>query len=121
MPIDTTVVRGNVRPIKDRIIVEDMNFGERITKDGLILLADDGKERGIRPRWGKVMMVGPEQTDIKVGDWALVEHGRWTRKVSYEINGEIKDIRMVDPKGVIGTQIDKPEDSYVANSITGKA
>ena len=117
--LNTTRVSGKIRAIKKSIIVSDMEFGERITKDGLILLSDDGKERGIRPRWAKVFAIGPEQTDVEIGDWVLVEHGRWTRKVDYENDGEIKQIRMVDPKDVIGSQKDKPEDSYVADSITG--
>lgn len=117
--VDLTLIKGTIRAIKGSILVADMEFGERTTKDGIILLADDGKERGIRPRWGKVFAIGPEQADVEVGDWVLIEHGRWTRRVRYENNGEIKDIRMVDPKDVIGSQKEKPEDSYVADSITG--
>jgi co-chaperonin GroES (HSP10) len=53
-----TKVFGHVHPLKDGIIVEDMNFGERKTRSGLILLEDDGKLQGIRPRWAKVYAVG---------------------------------------------------------------
>ena len=71
----------DVFAIKDHVIVADMDFGERVTKGGIIKLEDDGKDEGIRPRWGRVYSVGPEQKDVKIGEWVLVKHGRWTRGV----------------------------------------
>ena len=36
--------------------------------------------RGIYPRWGKVFRKGPKNSEPhEEGQWALVEHGRWTR------------------------------------------
>lgn len=121
MPVDANVVKGTIRPIRNNILIEEMHFGFRTTKAGLILLDDDAKERGIRPRWGKVYSVGHEQHDVVKGDWILVAHGRWTRKITYDINGELKEIRMVDPKDVLGVQKEEPEDEYVADSITNIA
>jgi co-chaperonin GroES (HSP10) len=74
------ISKGNFRPIYDRVIVSDMNFGEQVTAGGIIITSDDGKDRGVKPRWGKVYSKGPENKDeYNVGDWILVEHGRWTR------------------------------------------
>lgn len=121
MPVDAKVVRNaKIRPIRNNIIVEAMHFGERTTKSGLILPGDDATERGIRPRWAKVMSVGHEQKDVEPGDWILIAHGRWTRTIKYEVDGEIKEIRMVDPKDVLGKQKEEPVDEYVSDSITGK-
>ena len=38
-------IKGNLLPIKDNLIVEDMNSGERKPKGGIILMDDDGRRR----------------------------------------------------------------------------
>ena len=76
------MIKGKIIPIRDNVLVSDMDFDVRTTKGGIFLLNDDGKSEGIRPRWGRVWAVGDEQQDLKVGDWVLVEHGRWTRGIS---------------------------------------
>jgi co-chaperonin GroES (HSP10) len=68
--------KHQLKPLHDAVIVGDMTFTERLSQGGLILLNDNGKSSGIRPRWGRVYAVGPEQKDIKVGTWVCVEHGR---------------------------------------------
>ena len=40
-----------------------MHFGEQVTQGGIILGNDDGKTRGIYPRWAKVFSKGPENKD----------------------------------------------------------
>ena len=86
----TPKAKGKLSPIKNRVIVSDMHFGEQITKGGLIITDDNGSTRGIYPRWCKVHAKGPDNTDsYEVGDWILVEHGRWTRGIDVdEGNGE---------------------------------
>lgn len=102
MAVSNTIVRKHVRAIKDHIIIQDMNFKERVTKSGIILQTDDGTDGGIRPRWGKVYSVGPLQENIKVGQWILVEHGRWTRGVEVIApDGVEVTIRRVDNKDVM--------------------
>ena len=86
-----------LRPLKNHVIVKDMSFSGRTLSSGVILLGDDGKTDGIRPRWACVYAVGPEQTDIVPGQWVLIEHGRWTRGVEVEINGEELTLRRADP------------------------
>lgn len=103
MAVSNTIVRQHVRAIKDHILIQDMNFKERRTKAGLILNTDDGKDHGIRPRWGKVYAIGPLQEDVKVGDWVLVEHGRWTRGVEVIAPDGVEcTIRRVDNKDILG-------------------
>jgi co-chaperonin GroES (HSP10) len=92
---------GKVRPIKDTIIVSDMEFQERITNSGLVLINDDMKSSGIRPRWGKIYALGPDVKDLKIGQYIMVAHGRWTRGIKIEDeNGEVI-IRKVDPKDIL--------------------
>ncbi len=91
----------SIKAIHDHVIVTDMDFGDQVTASGLILQSDNGKSRGIHPRWGKIYKVGPEQTDVKVGQWILVEHGRWTRQHEiYDTEGK-KEIRRVDGDAIM--------------------
>lgn len=86
----------NIRALGNHIIVSDMQFNERITQSGIVLLNDDMKSAGIRPRWAKVYAVGPDQTDVKIGQYILVSHGRWTRGINIEDDDGEKTIRKVD-------------------------
>lgn len=105
------VVKGTIKPIRDHVLVTNMDFGETRTASGLVILSDDGKSEGIRHRWGEVWAVGPEQKDVKVGDWILVEHGRWTRgiKVQDETGDEIV-IRRIDVPAILMVSDEKPDD-----------
>jgi hypothetical protein len=87
--------------IKDHILVSDMAFDVRFTQGGIFLLNDNGKGHGIRPRWGRVYAVGPKQQDVKVGQWILVEHGRWTRGLEIEDESGERTIRKIDPKCIM--------------------
>jgi len=102
-----------IRPIRDDVIVSDMDFGEIVTKAGIVIKSDDGKAHGIKPRWGKVYKVGPDQKDVVPGQWVLVEHGRWSRKVKInEGNGEV-EIQKVDIKCMLAVADEKPADAYI--------
>lgn len=98
----------NIRPLRDHVIVRDMNFGERQLSSKIILMGDDGKSSGVRPRWAKVFRVGPEQQDINVDQWVLVAHGRWTRGSKIELDGEIVTVRRIDPKDVLIVSDEEP-------------
>ena len=104
-------IKGKLRPIRDNVIVEDMTFGETITKGGIILKSDDGEEEGIRPRWGRVYAKGPEnKDDYKIGEWILIDHGRWSRGVDVEDpdTGVVVKLRRVDPKDVLAVSTERP-------------
>ena len=107
--------KGTIRPIRDHILVEEMEFKERKTRAGIILLDDDATSAGIRPRWAKVNALGPEaDEDIKVGNWVLVNHGRWTRGVQVEdVTGNVKTIRRVDENDILLVTDEQPMDETV--------
>ena len=108
------IVKGDLIPIKDRVIVSDMSFDSFKTKGGIILTADDGKVHGIKPRWAKVHAKGRDNKDeYVVGDWILVEHGRWTRGAKIKTNGVEHTVRMVEAKSVLMWSKQRPEDWYV--------
>ena len=90
-----------------------MEFGEEKTQSGIILKSDDGRVEGIKPRWGRVWAIGPEQNDVKVGEWVLMEHGRWSRAAEYENeDGTITKIQKADVKAMLATADEKPAGAY---------
>jgi co-chaperonin GroES (HSP10) len=109
--------RHQLKPLRDAVIVSDMNFDVRLSQGGLILLNDNGKSSGIRPRWGRVYAVGPEQHTIKVGTWVCVEHGRWTRGIEIEDETGKQTLRRVDPKDVMMESDEEPQDVSFSAAI----
>ena len=89
-------------PLPNVILVHNMEYGEFITANGIIIPDDNGKETGIRPRWGTVYSIGNKVEDIKVGDAILVSHGRWTRGIRIrKTDGSFTVIRRVDPTDIL--------------------
>lgn len=102
-----TLVAQDLQAIGDCVLVVDMEFGNRMV-GGVIIPDDDGKERGIRPRWARVWRTGPKQKDVHPGEWVLVSHGRWSRAVDFvEENAKLK-IRRVDPDDILLSTDSKP-------------
>ena len=93
--------KHQIRAIKKDVIITDMIFDVRLSTGGLILLNDNGKSTGIRPRWGQVYAVGPDQLDVTVGQWICVDHGRWTRGLDIEDESGKRTIRKIDPKDIL--------------------
>ena len=109
---------SKLNPLHDTIIVRDMDFSGRKLASGILLLNDDGKAEGIRPRWARVYEVGPEQTEIKKDQWVYVEHGRWSRGLEVEINDERFTIRRVDPASVIFVSDTEPDlDDTISTAV----
>lgn len=106
-----TKVTGTIKPLRDNVIVTDMNFEEQKTASGIVILSDDGKVEGVKPRWGKVWAIGPEQTDVKVGEWILIEHGRWTRGIQVQdAAGKEITIRWAETKAIMAVANERPND-----------
>jgi len=108
-----------LRALLDHVLVTDMYFDEIKTASGIVLRSDDGKSHGVKPRWGKVYKIGPKQQDVKVGQWVLVEHGRWTRKIKIYDHEGVKEIQRVDSAAIIGVSDEPPgeEDLIIGDSI----
>ena len=108
----TTKIKGELTPVQNRVLVSHMHFGEQKTAGGLIIRSDDGETRGIYPRWGKVYAKGPTNDDsYEIGDWVLVEHGRWTRGIELEQDSGVKLIlRMVEAESILAVSDEKPDD-----------
>lgn len=106
-----------IAALKDAVIVSDMSFDERISHGGIVLPNDDMKSSGIRPRWAKVYAIGPEQKDIKVGQYILVSHGRWTRGIKIDDGTGEKTIRKVDNKDILLVSDEPVQDSTMSDKV----
>ena len=102
-------VENDIVPLKKRVLVSDMQFGATKSKGGIILLDDDGTEAGIHPRWAKVYAVGNQQDDVKVGQWLLVAHGRWSRAFKVKKDGEELEVRMIDENDILLVSNEEPD------------
>ena len=109
--------REQLKPLNDSVIVGEMVFDQRITTGGIVLLNDNGKSTGIRPRWGQVYAVGPDQQDVRVGQWVCVAHGRWTRGIEVEDETGKKTLRRVDPKDLLIVSDEEPQDETFSEAI----
>ena len=102
-------VEYDIQPLKKRVLVSDMHFGERKSAGGIILMDDEGSEGGIHPRWAKVYAVGDQQEDVKVGEWVMVAHGRWSRGFKVKKDGVELEVRMIDENDILLVSDDEPE------------
>ena len=102
-------VNYDITPLKKRVLVSNMHFGETKTAGGIILTDDDGTESGIHPRWAKVYAVGDQQDDVRVGQWLLIAHGRWSRALKVKKDGVELEVRMIDENDILLVSDDEPE------------
>ena len=110
-----------IKALHDNILVADMEFDTRVTQSGLILANDNGTSLGIRPRWGRVYAVGPKQTEIRVGQWIMVAHGRWTRGIDIEDGAaeHKRTIRKIDPADIllVSDRNERPQDDTMSTAV----
>jgi co-chaperonin GroES (HSP10) len=112
------IVKGKIIPLRNNVLVADMNFDEQKTASGIIIRSDNGKTEGIKPRWGRVWAIGKDQTDVSVGEWVCVEHGRWTRGIKVEdTNGSEITVRMVDTDCIMLKSDECPSDVDIRDGI----
>jgi co-chaperonin GroES (HSP10) len=105
------------RALQDYVVVTDMNFKEKISHGGIIIPNSDGKLEGVHPRWGRVYSVGSKQLDIKVGQYVLVKHGRWTRGTLIEDAEGERTIRRIDPADILLVSNDPQQDETIGQGL----
>jgi hypothetical protein len=103
--------------IGEHVLVTEMSFEGRTLSSGVILLNDNGRADGIRPRWGRVYAVGPNQKDVAVGQYVCVAHGRWTRGIDIEDAQGKQTIRRIDPKDILLVSDEMPNDDTISTSV----
>lgn len=108
---------NQLQPLHDSVLVADMNFHERFTSGGILIPGDDGKSSGVRPRWARIIAVGPDQEDVQVGQYVLVSHGRWTRGVTVEDSTGQHVIRKVDPNDILLVSDQAQTDDSISDKV----
>lgn len=97
-----------IKAIGSNILAVTMEKGERKSAGGIVILDDNMKDSGIRPRWCQVYSVGPDsdlKEDIYEEDWILVAHGRWTEGI--ELDG--MTVYKIDPDGILLHSYEYPD------------
>ena len=91
-----------VRPLAGKILGR-VSFDEHVSEGGIVIsVNDNAKSQGIRPRWTKIWQVGEGVTDVKPGDWVMVEHGRWRFKTEItDDNGKKIEFMQIDPNAIM--------------------
>ncbi len=98
-----------VKALRNKVLVTTMERGEQKLGSGIVIPNDDGKDSGIRHRWAQVYAVGEDITDVSVGQWIYVEHGRWTRGVEVRDGSTGFLVYQVDwPAGALLVSDEKP-------------
>lgn len=108
-----------IRALNDDVLVSNMDFGEITLRSGIVLRSDDAQVHGIKPRWAKVYKIGPQQQDVSEGQWILIEHGRWTRKIKIDDGDGVKEIQKVDINAILAVSDERPnsDDVIIKDSI----
>jgi len=113
-------LKGVIHPLGDKVFVCDMEFDMEISSGGIVLPSDDGKSSGVHPRWARVFAIGPKQVDVKVGEWILLEHGRWSREIPYETSdGTLLKLRLADIKCMLMASNTKPTGATMRQNAVG--
>jgi co-chaperonin GroES (HSP10) len=107
-----------VRALSNDVLVVDMDMGEMKTSSGIVIQSDNGKAHGIKPRWAKVYKVGTEVDFVKEGQWILIEHGRWTRKITIDDGDGVKEFQKVETKSILAVADEKPNDFYIGQEYS---
>ena len=105
------------RALQNYVIVTDMNFKEKLTSSGIIIPNSDGTLEGVHARWGKVYAVGNRQQDVRVGQYVLVRHGRWTRGTLIEDSEGEKTIRRVDDADILLVSDEPMQDETIGQGL----
>lgn len=109
-----------IRPLRERVLAELLGLDTRVTASGIIIQSENGKDRGIRPRWAHVRLVGEGIDWVKPGQYVLVAHGRWSRQFECEHNGEKLKLVHLDNKECLIVSDELPEDDYIGVGIDTK-
>jgi len=98
-----------LRAIHDRILCTEIEKGQQTLESGIILLDDDAESGGIRPRWMQVYAIGPAVSkDVVVGEWILVEHGRWSHGITLREDETDLTLWQAEETSILCTAKEKP-------------
>jgi hydrogenase maturation factor len=64
-----------------------------------------------------IQNLGPEQDSVKVGQYVLIAHGRWTRGIKIEDEEGEKTIRKIDPNDVLMVSDEPVQDDTLSDKV----
>jgi hypothetical protein len=64
-----------------------------------------------------VYAIGPDQLDVKIGQWICVAHGRWTRGIDIEDEDGKKTLRRIDPDDILMVSDTFVEDDTMSDAV----
>ena len=109
----------NVCPLSKDLLVINMDMGEQTTAAGIVIASDDGKAHGVKPRWAEVYKVGERcEISVRPGQWVLIEHGRWTRKIKIDDGQGEKEFQKVEVKSIMAVADQRPNDFYIGQEFS---
>ena len=104
-----------LKPLPGKLVCVSLEVGFRTSAGGIVLTDDNDMsagERGVRPRWFQVVNVNVDTNpdDIKIGDYVLVEHGRWSKRFtgSADMREVGNNYSIVEEKSVMMVSEDPP-------------
>jgi hypothetical protein len=106
-----------IKPLANRVLAELMGLEQKVTASGIIIQGENGKDRGIRPRWARVRLVGEGIDWVKPGQYVLVAHGRWSRQFNCEHEGEKMKLVHLDNNECLIVTDEEPMDDFVGTGI----
>jgi len=113
-----------ITPIREWIATKIVDSGFRVSGGGIIIPKDDMKQRGIRPRWAKVLAVGPDVNDlddITPGCFVLLEHLGWVKGMDIEVENDIITVHWTVPEKIVLVTNDYTETTLPKVGITDAA
>lgn len=108
--VDRDVTQKDLGGGKVLHLISDDSFGERLHNS----MAHT--HPGIRPRWARVLAVGPEvhDDDVQIGDLVLCDTLKWGRKFPLGRDyGQVIYIWRIEVKHILGVDSDASRDEYV--------
>lgn len=115
--INPLKLKSNVKPLKDTILVKNIERGIKKLSSGILIPDDNVKEHGIRPRWGQVYAVGENIKDIKPGQYILIEHARWSRGIAVNIDGEEFYLHKVENNSILAISDEEPNEFKLMTNL----
>jgi co-chaperonin GroES (HSP10) len=106
-----------IKPLKNRVLAELMGLEQRVTASGIIIQGENGKDRGVRPRWARVVLVGEGIDWCEPGQYVLVAHGRWSRQFECEHNGQKLKLVLLDNNECHIVTDEEPMDDFIGTGI----
>ena len=95
----------SIRPLGDKILLTKIEKGERKNGgwfDYTRRFSSVCRRKRYQTSLGRSICNRSKQKDVAVGDWVLMEHGRWTEEYKIDVDGESVSLWMGDPNGVLG-------------------